>query len=139
MQKGLPLLISGLLLIIFGLLAVYSVSIYESFTLTLNPAKFVEPTNYYYFRQQITSLVYIAIALFLVWKFPMNILKSHKFATFALIVALLLQILVFSPLGATYGGARGWLSIPGVPNIQPSEVFKLAYVFFLASWLVRRR
>lgn len=139
MKKGLPLLISGLLLIIFGLLAVYSVSIYESFTLTLNPAKFAEPTNYYYFKQQITSLVYIAIALFLVWKFPMSILKSHKFATFALIAAFLLQLLVFTPLGETYGGARGWLSIPGVPNIQPSEVFKLAYVFFLASWLVRRR
>jgi hypothetical protein len=37
MKKGAPLLLAGLGLIIFGLLAVYSVSIYESFTLTRNP------------------------------------------------------------------------------------------------------
>jgi cell division protein FtsW len=139
MKKGLPLLISGLLLIVFGLLAVYSVSIYESFTLTLSP-KFPEPTNYYYFKQQIASLVYIAVALFVVWKFPMRILKSHTFASVVIIIAFILQILVFVPgIGAEYHGARGWISLPVIPNIQPSEVFKLAQVFFLASWLVRRR
>jgi len=150
MKKGMPLLIAGILLIGFGLLAVFSVSIYESFGLSLCNkgsaetiakclASFPEPTNYYYFQQQISSLLYIAIALFVVWKFPINIIKSHKFATFALVAAFIIQILVFTPLGRTYGGAAGWLYIPGLPSIQPSEIFKLAYVLFMASWLLRKK
>jgi cell division protein FtsW len=136
-----PLLINGIILIIFGLLAVYSVSIYESFQLSLARA---ETTNYYYFKQQVSALVYIAIAVFLVWKFPLKILKSHTFATIALIAAFTLQCLVFSPLGDGVGGkglngARGWIFIPGLPSIQPSEVFKLAYIFFLSSWLIRKK
>jgi cell division protein FtsW (lipid II flippase) len=108
-----PLLINGIILIIFGLLAVYSVSIYESFSLSLCSVsaaklascltKFPEPTNYYYFYQQIKALLYIAVALILVWKFPIKILKSHKFATFAVIGAVLFQLLVFTPLGDSYG------------------------------------
>ena len=95
MQKGLPLLISGLLLVIFGLLAVYSVSIYESFYLSIKLGW--DPTNYYYFQQQITSLLYIAIAVFIIWKFPLRVLKSHKFAVMALILTFCLQLLVFVP------------------------------------------
>jgi cell division protein FtsW len=98
-----------------------------------------DPTNYYYFKQQISSLLYIAVAVFLVWKFPLKILKSHKFALLGLIVAFGLQLLVFSPLGAEHGGAKGWLYIPGLPSIQPSEVFKLAYIFFLSSRLLRKK
>lgn len=61
-----PLLINGIILIIFGLLAVFSVSIYESFTLSLCRfsataasclAKFPEPTNYFYFFQQLKALI----------------------------------------------------------------------------------
>jgi len=136
MKKGAPLLINWILIIIFGLLALYSVSIFESFSLSLKLDW--EPTNYFYFKQQISAFLYIAVALFVVWKFPMNILKSHKFAAFVLIMAFLLQLLVFTPLGDAYGGANRWISLAGI-NIQPSEVFKLAFVFFLASWLVRRR
>jgi cell division protein FtsW len=126
------------------------VSIFESFSLSLCNigsvakianclAKFPEPTNYYYFYQQIKSLLYIAVTVFIVRKFPLKVLKSHKFATFALIGAGILQVLVFTPLGAELNGARGWLNIPGLPSIQPSEVFKLAYVLFLSSRLLRKK
>jgi cell division protein FtsW len=126
-----PLLINGIILIIFGLLAVYSTSIYEAFTKTGD--------NFFYFTKQISAIIYIIVAGIIVRKFPMKILKSHKFATFVLVVAFILQLLVFSPLGAEYHGARGRLDIPGLPNIQPSEVFKLAYVLFLSSWLLRKK
>jgi cell division protein FtsW (lipid II flippase) len=119
-----PLLINGIILILFGFLAVYSVSIYESFSLSLCNvgsmtriatclAKFPEPTNYYYFYQQIKALIYIAVAVLIVWKFPLKILKSHKFATRVMIGGFLLQLLVFTPLGDSYGTiAKGWINIP---------------------------
>ncbi|MDR0608383.1 MAG: hypothetical protein LBG52_08895 [Candidatus Peribacteria bacterium] len=107
------LLINGILLIIRGLLAVYSVSIYESFSMTLKSVYYSEPTNYYYFYQQIKALVYIIIATLFIRKFPRKILKSHKFAIIALIGAFILQCLVFSPLGDSYGTiAKGRLNIP---------------------------
>jgi cell division protein FtsW (lipid II flippase) len=136
-----PLLINGVLLIIFGLLAVYSVSIFESFQISL---RWTEITNYYYFQQQIKALLYIVVAIIVIWKFPLKILKSHSFATFAIIAAFAFQLLVFTPLGDGtsgdgFNGARGWLIIPGLPSIQPSEVFKLAYIFFLSSRLLRKK
>lgn len=73
------------------------------------------------------------------WRFPLQVLKSQKFAITIIIVAFILQLLVFTPLGETYNGARGWLSIPGLPNLQPSEFFKLAYVIFLSSRLLKKK
>ncbi|GHW02389.1 cell division protein FtsW [candidate division SR1 bacterium] len=134
-----PILINGILLLIFGLAAVFSVSIFESFSMTLKSANFTEPTNYYYFFQQLKSLVYVFIALFVVRKVPFKIMKTHKFATLLMILAFALQFLVFTPLGAEFGGARGWLNLPVIPNIQPSEFFKFAYVFYLSSWLLRKQ
>jgi cell division protein FtsW (lipid II flippase) len=130
---------------------VYSVSIYESFSVSLcnlpsvaRVAKclltFPEPTNYYYFYQQIKAILYIVIAVFLVWKFPMKILKSHNFSIFAMIGAFALQCLVFVPkIGIELNGARGRINIPGIPSVQPSEIFKLAFIFFLSSWLLRKK
>ena len=100
---------------------------------------YLEPTNYYYFYQQLKAILYTIVAVVVVWKFPLKILKSNKFAVFVLAVAGILQLLVFTPLGAELGGARGWILIPGLPSIQPSEIFKLAYVFFLSSWLLRKK
>jgi len=56
-----------------------------------------------------------------------------------MIFTFIFQCLVFTPLWDSYNGARWWLNIPLIPSIQPSEFFKLAYVIFLASWLMRKK
>lgn len=134
-----PLLINGILLIIFWLLAVYSTSVYESFIMTAKSVNFSEPTNYYYFYQQLKSLVYIAIIMIVLWKFPIKTLKNHKFASIIMALTFILQCLVFTKRWESYNWARWWLNIPHIPSIQPSEFFKLAYVIFLASWLTRKK
>ena len=134
-----PLLINWIILLIFWLLAVYSTSVYESFITTAKSANFLEPTNYYYFHQQLKAIVYIAILFLLLRKFPIKTLKNHKFAGIIMILSLIFQCLVFTPLWDSYNGARWWLNIPHIPSIQPSEFFKLAYVIFLASWLTRKK
>ena len=141
-----PLLINWILLLIFWLLAVYSTSVYESFTMSVASiakywadSSFSEPTNYYYFYQQIKSLIYIAIIFVILRKFPIKSLKNHKFAWAIMIWTFILQCLVFTRWGGSYNWARWWLDFPGIPSIQPSEFFKLAYVIFLASWLTRKK
>ena len=139
-----PLLINWIILLIFWLLAVYSTSIYESFTMSLSSINrwlwnFSEPTNYYYFYQQVKAIIYIIIAFILLRKFPIKTLKNHKFAWIIMIWAIIFQCLVFTKWWDSYNGARWWLNIPHVPSIQPSEFFKLAYVIFLASWLMRKK
>ena len=134
-----PLLINWMLLLIFWLLAVYSTSVYESFIMTAKSANFADPTNYYYFYQQLKALIYIVIAILLLWKFPVKALKNHKFASIIMILAFILQCLVFTKRWESYNWARWWLNIPHMPSVQPSEFFKLAYIIFLASWLTRKK
>ena len=134
-----PLLINWILLLIFWLLAVYSTSVYESFITTAKSVNFAEPTNYFYFYQQIKAILYIAVVFLLLRKFPIKSLKNHKFAWAIMIFTFIFQCLVFTPLGDSYNGARWWLNIPHIPSIQPSEFFKLAYVIFLASRLTRKK
>ena len=134
-----PLLINWILLLIFWLLAVYSTSVYESFMMTAKSINFAEPTNYYYFYQQLKALVYIVIAIIVLWKFPIKALKNHKFASIIMILTFILQCLVFSKWWKDYNWATWWLNIPHMPSIQPSEFFKLAYVIFLASRLTRKK
>ena len=134
-----PLLINWLILLVFWLLAIYSTSVYESFTMTLKSVNFDEPTNYFYFYQQLKALIYIVIAILVLWKFPVRTLKNHKFASIAMILAFVLQCLVFTKWWESYNWARWWLNIPNAPSVQPSEFFKLAYVIFLASWLTRKK
>jgi cell division protein FtsW len=108
--------------------------------MTLKSVNFTDPTNYYFFYQQLKALVYIVVAMVLVWKFPLKIIKSHKFAIVALVGAFIFQCLVFTGLGDSYGTiAKGRINLPGLPSIQPSEIFKLAYVLFLSSRLLRKK
>lgn len=134
-----PLVINWIFLLIFWLLAVYSTSVYESFIMTAKSVNFVEPTNYYYFYQQIKALIYIVIVILILWKFPIKALKNHKFASIVMVLAFILQCLVFTKRWESYNWARWWLNIPHMPSIQPSEFFKLAYVIFLASRLTRKK
>ena len=48
------------------------------------------------------------------------------------------MLLLFTPLGITLNGSSAWLDVPG-GTIQPGEFFKLWFVMFLASWLLRKR
>ncbi len=132
-----PLIIAGIVLTLFGLLSIYSVSIHEAFTTTLKSG---DPSNYFYFFKQLKNIIFAIVMASAVYVIPMKFFQKHKYITRVAIGLMILQIAVFIPgIGATYWGARGWLDIPGLPNIQPAEFFKLGYVLFLGGWLMRKR
>ncbi|GAA1523962.1 cell division protein FtsW [Microbacterium ginsengiterrae] len=74
--------------------------------------------------------------MFLVSRLPIAFLK--RMAWPALIAALLMQLLVFTPLGVEDGGNRNWIRLAG-STVQPSEFLKLALALWIAYVLLRKR
>jgi len=130
-----PILIIWWLLILFGIAAIYSVSIFSSFQLTLH--QFWDPSNYFYFFRQLKHLV---IALFLAWLvylLPLDFIKKNKGKIF--LFTLFFLLLVFTPLGLELKWARWWLHLPGFGSIQPGEFVKLGFVIFFSGWLIKKQ
>lgn len=96
--------------------------------------------NYKYFSNQVRSLIISLIIAFIVYLIPITWLKNKKLIWTMLVGVTIFQLLVFVPgLEARYGTARGWIDIPGLPNMQPSEFFKIGYIFFMAYWINKRK
>ncbi len=139
-----PIIITGIILTLFGVLAIFSVSIHESFTLTLSMiAKGTmhgDPSNYFYFFRQIKNIGIALIMAAITYAIPIKFFQNIKNTTIIAVCLMVLQISVFIPgIGMTLNGARGWINIPFLPSIQPAEFFKLGYVLFLWWWLMRKR
>ena len=95
--------------------------------------------NYVLFRSQIRNLIVALMAVFLIYFLPLGWFKEKKFVWFIFIATFIFQLLVFSPLAATNGEARWWVDLWILPNMQPSEFFKVWYVVFMAYWLTKRK
>ncbi len=139
-----PLIIIGIVLTVFGILSIYSVSIHESFTLTLsliaNGNWDTDPSNYFYFGRQLRNIGLALIMAAITYSIPIRFFQNHKNITIIAIILMALQIAVFIPgIWVVLNGARGWIDLPWLPNIQPAEFFKLGYVLFLWWRLIRKR
>ena len=77
-----PILIVGALLLFFGILAMFSVSIYDSFALGLrsiaNGNVDVDPTNYFYFFKQLRNIVIGVCMALVVYKIPIKLFQRDK-------------------------------------------------------------
>lgn len=92
----------------------------------------------YYFvvHQLIFGLLPGLVGFFVASRVPYAVYRQH--AAVMLIVSLVLLVLVFIPgIGLTYGGSRSWISL-GAFSLQPSELVKLTFLFYLAAWLEKR-
>ena len=82
----------------------------------------------------------LAIGLVFLWFFSK--IKYQLWKKIALIVfigAILFNAILFFPeMGMTHGGATRWIDV-GFLTIQPSELLKIAFIIFLASWLSGKR
>ena len=115
-------------LVIFGLVMVLSSSFVGS--ALGNDGNFFAT----FFRQVIWVLLGIP-AMLVISRFPARALK--KLAPTIFLVALLLQGLVFTPLGITSGGNTNWVNIAGFTG-QPSEILKVAMIIWMAAILADR-
>lgn len=135
-----PILITWLILIVYWILAVFSVSTYESFSLTLS---MWDPSNYFYFFRHLRNLVIAIIMALAVYKIPVDFFKKQKNIVWITAITFVLQLMVFVPwIWLEFHGSRWWIWFENVrflPTIQPCEFFKLWYVLFMAWWLIRKK
>lgn len=125
-----PLFYSTIILSAAGLLILASAS------MVLAQKKF-GMLGYYAVKQFASGAVLGAGFLFLTSKINYRFWK--KLALPIMIISFALLAAIFLPkLGLSFGGARRWLKI-GPLAFQPSEILKLSFVIYLASWLDARR
>ena len=115
------------LLLVLGLVMVLSSSSVDSLAAGKSPYSQVV-------SQAKFALIGAPILLVLA-RTPVRRLKAAAWPV--LTVALVLQGLVFTPLGASQGGNRNWVRLPGF-QVQPSEIIKLALALWLGAVLARR-
>lgn len=131
----LPFLALVMILTAFGLIMVLSAS-FASAMYNLNPT--VTDTGgdpLYYFNRQFGFAVMGVIAMFIISKIDYQ--HFRWMSVFALAGAVVLMLLVFTPLGRTGGGARRWLKL-GPVRFQPSEIAKIGVIMFFAARLSKR-
>lgn len=125
-----PLFYTTLILLVGGLLILASSSMVLS-------QKNAGTIGYYALRQLlfggaggIILLIFTANIPYYFWK---------KISIPFLIFSLILLALIFIPeLSRSFGGAKRWLQF-GPISFQPSELLKLSFIMYLASWLDARR
>ena len=118
------LLIVILVLLAFGLVMVYSTSSYSALDATGDSA--------YYFKKQ-----FFATVLGLFCMFVVTFIDYHfwyKCSKFIYVAALFSIILVLTPLGKSFNGARRWIGV-GSLTVQPAEIVKLALIISLAAFI----
>ena len=124
-KRKVLIIISSLLLCIFGLIMIYSSSnIWASY-------KFDDA--YYYVKHQAFFFIIGLMGIFILSKIDYK--HYYKHSNKILLVSLILLILVLIPgIGKVRNGSRSWFGI-GSFGFQPSEIAKLALIIFTSKYL----
>src|SRR5262245_10707944 len=96
--------------------------------------KFGDP-NYFSFKQLISATLGIAI-MFVIMKVDYHVYRHPAVVFSALAVVVALLVLVFFLAAAA--NTHRWIQLPGF-SVQPSELAKLALIFFLGYFLEKRK
>ena len=140
----LPYLMLTMLLLIIGLVMLLSASSYAALYDRAAGYKVVDDVvqlgdAFFYFKHQLAYAIGGVAVMFLIsW---MNYQRWRRFALPVLIIAVILLVLVLTPLGVNVNGASRWLRLLFVagPTYQPSEIAKLGIVLVFAAGMSRRR
>lgn len=119
------LLILVLLLVVFGLVVLYSTSAYNG------RVKFADPA--YYLRKQFFATSIGLFSMYLVSCMDYRRLQNYAWIGYG--IALMLSTAVLF-VGREYNGSKRWLAL-GPLSFQPSEYAKLAVVVLLAAIVSR--
>jgi len=115
---------SAAVLIVFGLMMVLDTTYFMGLDKTGNP--------FYFFERQLMNLAVGIVVMALMAQFSLRGLRHLAYPVTAIAVLMLLAVWI-PGLGIVRGGARRWLRA-GPILIEPSEMIKLATVFFLARY-----
>ena len=132
-QVDYKLFFAVLLLVIFWMIMISSVSVYSSFRVTnimVQAGYEKEAFNYFYVLRNIAHVVISLIILGIVTKIHYSFFEKHVKKIFGLAIFLLVVVLA---MWMSMKWARWWINIPWIPfTIQPTEFLKLALILFFA-------
>ncbi len=130
-EVDLVLLWSALVLLMMGMVMVYSASIATAEASAMTGHQ----PAYYLIRHGVFLSVALVAAVF---AFQVPLSAWQQLAPWLFVAGFALLILVLVPgIGRDVNGARRWLSL-GVVNLQPSELMKLFAVLYAADYTVRK-
>ncbi len=126
------LLWTGIVLLLLGLVMVYSASI-----ATAEASRFTgSRASYYLVRQAVFLLAGVVVAM-MAFQIPMRVWQQLSPWLF-LLGAVLLALVLIPGIGREVNGARRWIGL-GIINLQPSELMKLFAVLYAADYTVRKQ
>lgn len=91
---------------------------------------------YYYLKKQLVFVGMGLIAAFYLLRFDYTELQKYGRYLYGAALAILVIVLVF---GTEVRGTTGWISIGGLPPVQPAEFTKVLLILTFAEFLSRRR
>lgn len=121
----LPLLAAATALTLLGTLLVYSATRGRTDLTGGDP-------EYYLARHVLNGCVGLALAALLVW---LGHRRLRNAVPVLYLGAIVLCLLVLSPLGSTVNGSRSWLQFGGGFAFQPSELVKIGVILAMAAVL----
>ncbi len=125
------LLWSALILLLGGMVMVYSASI-----ATAEAGRFTGNQPAYYLVRQGIFLAVGLIGAAVAFQIPLNLWQ--RYAPWLFMIGFVLLAIVLIPgIGRDVNGARRWLPL-GFVNLQPSELMKLFAVLYAADYTVRK-
>jgi cell division protein FtsW len=132
MEYDQPLIWVAMLLMLFGMVMVYSASI----SLPDSP-KYANYSNAHFLIRQALFICISLVASLLV--FRVRIETWQRWAPYLFVGTLVLLVLVLIPgIGKGVNGSKRWLSFR-IFNLQPSELMKLFVVLYAADYTVRKQ
>jgi cell division protein FtsW len=132
MEYDKPLIWVVILMMLFGMVMVYSASI----SLPDSP-KYAGYTNTYFLVRQAIFISFSVFVSCFVFRVPVQ--TWQRWAPYLFVATLILLAMVFIPgLGKGVNGSKRWLSFR-VFNLQPSELMKLFIVLYAANYTVRKQ
>ncbi len=141
MFRRIDLLLLGVtvVLTLFGLAMIASVSVFESYQLTSHLVQrglLDGPSNSFYLLRSFIHVVMGMGTLFITMLIPYHVWERYARVFFFGSILLLVAVLI-PGLNAGWGTSSSWLRI-GLLSLQPSEVFKLSFIIYLSVWLQKR-
>ncbi|PAB58828.1 stage V sporulation protein E [Anaeromicrobium sediminis] len=118
------LLLLVLILVVIGVIMVFSSSHYYALT-KLND-------SYYFLKRELLWATIGMIGMIFTMNF--DYFKYRKLAPYAFGLSIVLLLLVLTPLGKEFNGARRWIGV-GSFTIMPGEISKICAILFVASSL----
>ncbi|PTK93697.1 cell division protein FtsW, partial [Staphylococcus haemolyticus] len=123
-----PLLITYVVLCLFGLIMVYSASMVAATKGTLTGGLEVSGT-YFYNRQLIYVIMSFIVVFFIAFMLNIKILQQPNIQKWIMIIIFVLLFLTLI-IGKNINGSKSWINL-GFMNLQASELLKIALLLYI--------